>query len=223
MAPSKTTSGSKAKRSSKPNTRFYVVKKVQGIHANLTGKLEAYNRKYVAQPLKTGRTFVEDLKAEPRKSIVKLINDGKARITDLNNGVRTKVDGYTKNGQAILTKASKNPRETFNDLMEDGKAIINGFRSNTQDKYEDLMVDFKVLKAGVEKDTRLVMADVMDSGKKVLERVPGKQWIEREISRQLEAMPAKFNLPSKNDIDDLALQVRNLGTKVNKLSKTRSV
>ena len=222
MAQSKTKDGSKKKDFSKTNTRFYVVKTVQEVRNNLTGKLDHYNRKYIVQPLNTGKSFVQDLKAEPRKVVVNLYDDGKALITDLNKGTWNRIEGLAKDGQAFLTKAGKNPRETVNELLDDGKEFVEDLRSSTRDKLEDLSVDFKIFKEGVEKDTRLVMADFIDGGKKVLAQVPGKQIIEEEISNRMEAIPAKFNLPSRKDIDGLVRRVKDLNAKVDALNKAQS-
>ncbi len=220
MAQAKTTRGSKKKSPSKTKTRFYVVNAFQEARTNLTGRLDDYNRKYVTQPIETGKGFVKDLKAEPRKVVVNLFDDGKARITDLNKDAWRRVDGLAKDGQAFLTKAGKNPLKTLNDLMGAGKEQIDSFRSRTQDKFDDLMVDVKLMKEGVEKDTRMVIDDVIDGSKKALDQLPGKQRIEKEISSRMQAIPAAFDLPSKKDINALARQVKNLDTKINKLSKT---
>jgi polyhydroxyalkanoate synthesis regulator phasin len=222
MAASKTTSDSKKKRVSKAKTRFYVVKKVQKTQADLTSKLEDYNRKYITQPLETGKTFVGDLKAEPRKTVGKLIDDGKAQITDLKKDACNRVDGFGKDGRALLTKASKNPRETFKDLVGDGRGFVEGIRNDTRNKLQSLKDEFKMIKRGVEKDAGMVMADVIDGSKKALNQVPGKQRIEKEISSRMEAIPAKFNLPSKKDIDGLVNRVKRLNAKVDALNKTQA-
>lgn len=220
MTQAKTTRGSQKKGPSKTKTRFYVVKTLQEARTSLTGRLEDHNRKYITQPIKTGKTFVEDLKAEPRKIVVNLFDDGKARITGLNKDAWRRVDGLAKNSQAFLTKAGKNPLKTFNDLMGDGKAFVQTMRTSTQDKLDDLGVDLKIIKEGVEKDARMVIADVIDGSKKAIDHVPGKQRIEKEISSRMQAIPAAFDLPSKKDINALVRQVKNLSTKVKKLSET---
>jgi hypothetical protein len=220
MTQAKTRRGTQKKGASKTKNRFYVVNKLQQARENLTGRLEDYNRKYVAQPIQTGKTFVHDLKAEPRQTVANLVDDGKARITDLNKDARRRVDGLTKDGQAFLSKAGKNPMKTLNDLMGEGKTRIEEWRSSTRHKLEDLGVDFKILREGVEKDVRMVIADVIDGSKKALDQVPGKQRLEKEISSRMQAIPAAFDLPSKKDIKALKRQVKTLNTKVNKLSKT---
>jgi polyhydroxyalkanoate synthesis regulator phasin len=223
MAPSKTTRDSKKKRATKTTKpRYYIVKTAQEARTNLTGKLEDYNRKYIVEPLRSGKTIVKELKAEPRKVAADLLDDGKTRISDLNKEVWTRVDGVAKDGKAFLTKAGKNPREAFNDLIDESKELVDDLRSSTRDKIDDLMVDIKILKEGLEKDTQLVVADLIDGSKKVLNQVPGKQRIEKEISSRMVAMPAKFNLPSRKDIERLARQVKQLNTKVDALNKAQA-
>ncbi len=223
MAQSKTTHGSKKKSTAKTKTRYYVVRTVQeartSLTANLTNRLEDYNRKYIVHPLKTSKTFVEELKSEPRKAVTNLFNDGKTRITDLNKDAWTRVNGLAKDGRAFLTKAGKTPRETFTDLMDDGKEVVEELRSSTRNKLTDLVGEVKCFLEGVEKDVRLVVADVIDGGKKALDQVPGKQRIEKEISSRMKTMPAKFNLPSKKDIDSLVSRVKQLNAKVDALTE----
>ncbi len=220
MARAKTTRGSKKKSPAKTKTRFYAVNALQEARTNLTGRLDDDNRKYVTQPIETGKIFVKDLKAEPRQTIVNLLDNGKARIIDLNQNAWRRVDGLAKDGQSFLTKAGKNPLKILNDLVNEGKERIDSLRSLTRNRLGDLVVDFKVMKEGVEKDTRMVLADVLDGSKKALEQVPGKQRIEEEIASRLQAIPAAFDLPRKEDIDALTRQVKSLNTTVNKLSKT---
>jgi polyhydroxyalkanoate synthesis regulator phasin len=223
MAQSKPANVSKKKTVSKTKTRFYVVKTAQNARTSLTGKWEDYHRKYIAQPLKTGKTIVKDLKVEPRETVVDLFEDGKARITDLNKDARARVNGYAKDGQAFLTKAGKNPRKTLDGLMNDGKELVKDLRTGTRDKLTDLVDELKIFMEGIEKDTRIVMADVIDGGRKSLDHMSGLQKIEKEISSRIESIPAAFNLPSRKEIERLARQVKNLNTKVNKLSKAQAV
>lgn len=219
MAESRTKRGSQKKRSSKTKTRFYIVETVQDARTRLTDKLEAYNRKYVAQPLETGKTFAEDLKAAPRKTVVSLVDDGKARMADLNRDTRTKLDSFAKDGQVFLTKAGKHPRKTFNELMDEVKELSEDRRNNTRDRFKGLLTELQDFKAGVEKDSRIVMADVLEGGNKALNHVPGKQRLEKEISSRLEALPAVFNLPRREDIVSLVKRVKQLNTKVEALNK----
>jgi len=122
-----------------------------------------------------------------------------------------------------LTKAGKHPRKTFNELMDDGKERAEDLRNNTRDRIKGLFADLKEFRTGVEKDTRMVMADVIDGGNKALNHVPGKQRLEKEISSRLEALPAVFNLPRREDIDRLVKRVKQLNAKVEALNKAETL
>lgn len=220
MPASKTTRGSKKKRPSKAQPRFYVLKTAQAARTGLISKLEAYKQKFIAQPMESGRSLVAELKAEPRKTVTNLMDEGKARIVDMNKDARIRIDGIKKESHVFLTKAGKSPRETFDRLLDDSKTFVDDLSSSTKNKLEDFVVDLKIIKTGVEKDSRMVMDDILNGSKKALDKVPGKRRIEKELMTRVEAIPGKLNLPSKRDIEHLARQVKALNTKVNKLIKT---
>lgn len=214
--------GSRKKRTSNARTRFYIVRTLREVRTDLSGKLDAYNRRYITQPLKAGKTIVEDLRAEPRKTVAHLMDDGKARIADLNKGAKSKIDGYANDGRAFLTKTGKNPREAFNTLVDDGKTHIQAIRSSTRDKLKALNTEVQGVIRGVEKDTQMVISDVIDGSKKAFDQVPGKQRIEKEIASRMEALPATLNLPSRKDIDSLVGRVKQLNAKVDALNKAKA-
>ncbi|MCD6294208.1 MAG: hypothetical protein J7M20_04630, partial [Deltaproteobacteria bacterium] len=61
--------------------------------------------------------------------------------------------------------------------------------------------------------------DLLDQGKKITDRIPGKETMEKRISKSLESIPDRLNLPSKKDMGKLSKTVRTLNTKLNTLSK----
>lgn len=222
MAQSKTKNGSRTNNASKANTRFYVVKTVQNARDELAGKLGDYNREYIIQPLNAGKNFMQDLKTEPRNAMANLLNDGKARITHLNKDAWEFAEGFANASQTFLTQSGKNPKETFNELMNDGKVLAEDIRCSIQDQIGDFSSDLKIVKNGIEKDVLQVISDVIDGSKKILGHVAGKQMIEEEISSRMAAISAKFNLPTRKDIDDLVRRVKHLNAKVDALIKAQS-
>ncbi len=222
MAQLKTKGGSRKNNASKANTRFYVVKTVQDARDDLAGKLKDYNREYIIQPLNVGKDFVQDLKAEPRNAVANLLNDGKVRIINLNKDAWKCAEGFAKDSQTFLTKSGKHPKETLNELVDDGKTLVEDIRCGIQDKVRDFSGDLKIVKKGIEKDVLQVISDVLDGSKKIIGHVTGKQMIEEEISSRMAAIPAKFNLPTRKDIDDLVRRVKHLNAKVDALNKAQS-
>ena len=222
MPASKTTGDSKEKRSSQAKPRYYVLKTAADARSSLDQKVKAYNRKLIAEPIEEGKRLVKDLKAAPRKTVAKLVADGKMRMTDLNKDARKRIDGLMKEGQHFVAEAGRAPRKTFDSLVADGKTLVDDLRSGTQNRFEELLVDLKIVREGVAQDVRLVMSDVVDGSKEMLDQVPGKQQLEKKVVARVEAIPAALNLPSKKDVERLARQVKTLNTKVNKLSKTQA-
>ena len=217
MAQAKTSRGTRKKRTAK--TRFYVVKTVQQARSRVTGKLDDYSQAYITQPIKSGKVLVTDLKAAPRKTLSAWLDDGKATIMDLNKETRSTVGGMIKDGKAFLTKAGKAPRQTLDGVLDDGKARIEDLRGDARSRVADLKADTRSLIKGIGKDARLVVDEVITGGREVLDKVPGKQKIEKAVRRRIRTLPAQFNLPSKKDIDGLARRVSTLNKKVDALHR----
>ena len=218
MAQAKTKKGSKKKSTAK--TRFYVVDTAQRARRRVSDKLEDYNETFISRPIKSGRSWVADLKKAPRQTLEGLLDDGKEMITDLNKETRSTVDGMIKDGRAFLTKAGKAPRQTFNGVLDDGRSLIDDLRDDARSRMVDLKADARSLIEGIGKDVRLVVDEVVAGGRQALDKVPGKRKIEKEVRVRIRRLPAQLNLPSKKDIDGLARRVGALNKKVDALQRT---
>lgn len=217
MAQAKTKKGSKKKNTAK--TRFYVVNTVQRTRRRVSDKLEDYSDTYISRPIKSSKARVTDLRQAPRKTLSAWLDDGKATITDLNQETRSTVGGLIKDGKAFLTKAGKAPRQTLDGVLDDGKARIEDLREDARSRMEELKADTRSLLKGIGKDARLVVDEVVSGGRDVLDKVPGKQKLEKEVRVRIRKLPAQFNLPSKKDIDGLARRVGTLNKKVDALHR----
>jgi hypothetical protein len=217
MAPSKKSRESRKKRTAK--SRFYVVKAVQETRMRVTDKLEDYSQTYITRPIEDGKALVKELKTAPRKTLSSWVDDGKETITDLNKETRSTVSGMIEDGKAFLTKAGKEPFKTLNSVLDDGKDRIEGLRQETRSRIADLKADTRSFLKGIGKDARLVVDEVVSGSWQALDKVPGKQKIEKEVRSQIQTLPAQFNLPSKKDIDGLARRVNNLNKKVEELHR----
>lgn len=217
MAQAKKSRGTQKKTAAK--TRFYLVKTVQETRERVTDKLEDYSQTYIERPIKTGKALVKDLKKAPRKTLSTWIDDGKETISDLNKETRASVSGMIKDGKAFLTKAGKKPRQTLNDVLDDGKAKIEDLSEDTRSRMAELKADTRSVLEGIGKDARLVVDEVVSGSRQALDRIPGKQRIEKEVRSRIRTLPAQFNLPSKKDIDDLARRANRLNKKVEALQR----
>jgi polyhydroxyalkanoate synthesis regulator phasin len=217
MAQAKTKKGSKKKSTAK--TRFYVVNTVQRTRRRVSDKLEDYSDTYITGPIKSGKARVTDLRQAPRKTLSGWFDEGKEMITDLNQETRSTVDDMIKEGKSFLTKAGKAPRKTLNGVFDDGKARIEDLLEDTRSRMADLKADARSLVKGIEKDARLVVDEVVTGGREVLDKVPGKQKLEKAVRIRIRRLPAQFNLPSKKDVDGLARRVGALNKKVDALHR----
>ena len=68
----------------------------------------------------------------------------------------------------------------------------------------------------------MVLAEAIDASHRALNQVPTTRKIEKEIASRLKALPAAFNLPSREEIDDLVLRVKQLNAKVDALNKIKA-
>lgn len=217
MAQAKTKKVSRKKSTAK--TRFYVVDTVQRARRRVNDKLEDYSDTYITGPIKSGRARVTDLRQAPRKTLSGWLDEGKEMITDLNQETRSTVGGMIKDGKAFLTKAGKAPRQTFDGVLDDGKAWVDDLRDDARSRMSELKADTRSLFKGIGKDAQLVVDEVITGGREALDKVPGKQKIEKAVRIRIRTLPAQFNLPSKKDIDGLARRVGTLNKKVDALHR----
>jgi hypothetical protein len=220
MAQAKTNKGSKKKGTGK--NRFYVVDTVARTRRRVSDKLEDYSDTYIAGPIKSGKARVTDLRQAPRQTLSGWLDEGKEMITDLNKETRTTVDSMIKEGKAFLTKAGKAPRQTLDGVWDDTKAWVDDLRDDARGRMSDIKAETRSLLEGIGKDAQLVVDEVITGGRDVLDKVPGKQQIEKALRIRMRTLPAQLNLPSKRDIDGLARRVSTLNKKVDALHRAVS-
>ena len=217
MAQAKTKKISRKKNTAK--SRFYVANTVQCTRRRVSNKLEDFSDTYISGPIKNGKARVTDLRQAPRKTLSGWLDDGQEMITDLKEETRSKVGGMIKEGRAFFTKAGKAPRQTLDGVLDDGKAWVDDLREDARSRMSDLKADTRSLLKGIGKDAQLVVDEVITGGREVLDKVPGKQKIEKAVRIRIRTLPAQFNLPSKKDIDGLARRVGTLNKKVEALHR----
>jgi len=84
---------------------------------------------------------------------------------------------------------------------------------------EKLNSEGKKVYNGVESDVRRVIKDVIEMSKKNIDKIPMKKKLEDKISKGIESIPVKLNLPSRHEIDSLTSEI----TKVKELTGLLSI
>ena len=98
-------------------------------------------------------------------------------------------------------------------------AWVDDRREDARSRMSELKADTRSLLKGIGKDAQLVVDEVVTGGRQALNKVPGKQKIEKAVLSRIRTLPAQFNLPSKKDIDGLARRVSTLNKKVDALHR----
>ena len=129
------------------------------------------------------------------------------------------MDKMVKDGKAFLTNVGKSPRKALDGVLDDGRAWVDDLREDACSRMAELKTDTRSMLAGIGKDAQLVVDEVVSGGRKALDKVPGKQRIEKELRSRIQTLPAQLNLPSKKDIDGLARRVSRLHKKVDALQR----
>ncbi len=210
----------KAKKSTKKavkqtKSQFYVVRTAREAGENLTDKVKDYNEKYVNQPFKAGKEFIEDVRKDPRKVYDGLVDDG----LDLVKGVRKDAQKTVKDGKKLVKDLRKDPRKVLDDVVDDAKGYVGDVRKDVRKTMDGFVDNGKEFLEGVQNDARKVLDDFLDSGKKTIEKIPVVKTVEKKLNSSMKAVPSHLNLPSKKDIEKLTRSVKALNNKVDNLSK----
>lgn len=178
------------KKTAKTDSKFFVVNTIQETRDKIETKIKSYNKKYVEKKLETGREFLTELKADPVKKIDDLIDDAREAVTE----------------------AKTNRVEAIRNKVDTTKETIRG-------RFDKVNQETRRIYEGIGKDAKLVMEDALEMGKKNLDKLPMKKTVEKKLSSAIDAIPAKFNLPSKSEIDNLVTGIDGVNKKVDELNK----
>jgi|GEM_PF-901083 len=198
VATKKESSKAKAKKTEKKaESRFYAVRSLNKTKENWISTVKDYNEKYITKPFETSKDFVVDMKNNPQKTFGEIFDNGKGFVEDI----------------------KKDPKKMWREMLDSSKDLADNYREDFLKIVDNFMDGGKDFYAGLEKDAKKMADDLLDKGKKMTDQIPGKDTVEKGISRGLESIPDRLNLPSKKDMEKLSKTVRTLNTKLNTLSK----
>jgi polyhydroxyalkanoate synthesis regulator phasin len=203
------------KAGKKTKSQFYVVRTALKTRDNLADMVGDYNEKYVRNPFKTGKEFIEDLRKDPRKVYDGLVDDSQ----DFVKGVRKDSQKTVSNGKKLVRDLRKDPRKVLDSYVDDAKDYVEDVRKDVRKAMDGFVDNGKEFVEGIEKDARKIINDVVDSGKETFKKLPMKEAIEKKVNVGLKAVPSQLNLPSKKDIEKLTRSVKALNNKVENLRK----
>ncbi|MCG8635957.1 MAG: hypothetical protein MI863_19150 [Desulfobacterales bacterium] len=180
----------KSPKTGKGAPRFYVTKTIGEVRGKIEDRVNEYNEKFIKKPVESSREFLSDLKADPVKTIDDLIDDGKEAIE---KEKKARIKAFRKS--------------------------IDGKKQAVRKKMDKLNAEAKKVYAGINSDAKLLVKDAKEMGKKQLDRIPMKKAIEKKITKGIDAIPSKLNLPSKDEIDNLVTGIDGVNKKVDAINK----
>jgi polyhydroxyalkanoate synthesis regulator phasin len=210
----------KAKKSTnksvkKTQSQFYVVRTALEAKGNLADKVKDYNEKYVNNPFKAGKEFIEDVRKDPRKVYEGLVDDS----LDFVKGVRMDAQKTVDDGKKLVKDFRKDPRKVFDDVVDDAQEYVGDVRKDVRKTMGGFVDNGKKFLEGVQNDARKVIDEFVHRGKKAVEKMPMVKTVEKKINSSMQAVPSQLNLPSKKDVEKLMRSVKALNNKVDKLRK----
>ena len=180
----------KTAEATKGESRFYIAKTMNKARADIEKKLKMYNEKYVKKQFENGREFIAELKADPVKRIDDLIDDSRE----------------------VIKKVKFHGLETIDKKMDVAKKDV-------LQKIEKINQETRTIYKGIGHDAKLIIEDMVILGKEKLNKMPLKKNIEKKIFDGIDAIPAKLNLPSKEEIERLITEIEDVDKKISALNK----
>jgi vacuolar-type H+-ATPase subunit H len=190
----------------KTQSQFYVVRTTREARDNLTDLVKDYNQKYVNNPYKAGKEFIEDVRNDPRKVFDGLVDDSRNFVSGLSKEAQRTVN----DGKKLVQDLSKTPRKVFDNFVDDVKAYVGDVRKDARQTMDGLVDSGKELLEGVENDARKVRDDFLDNGKKAIKKIAIVETVEKKVNSGMKAASSQLNLPSKKDIKKTDQQCKSL-------------
>lgn len=198
---------------------FYVVRTAREAVDSVADKLEDYGRKYVRNPLETGKKLARELKTDPKKAVGGALQDGQKRISEIRRDVRKKADEVLDGGKKFARDFNRDPRKAVDGLVEDGRDFFEDLKDETQDKLDVFTRQGRDLIKGVEGDIRKLLEELADTSQRLINKITLRETVEKRIKEQLDAMPKKMKVASKSDVLKLSAAVKGLTARVEELTR----
>jgi F0F1-type ATP synthase membrane subunit b/b' len=150
---------------------------------------------------------------ETRESIVETIRKTRETVTE-------KIKGYNEKYLADTIEKGKQTVKDYNEKylskhIEKGKDYFEG----PYKKMTDALSDIREKGRGIEKDARKKFDEIVAESKKIINKIPMVETIEKKVTENLRRVPAMVNMPSKGEIEKLTLAMESLSANIETLKK----
>jgi hypothetical protein len=178
------------KKTNQTESKFYVANTMAQAKEKIEEKVNTVKEKYVKKQVENTWQFINEIKADPVKKFDDIIDDGKDAISKLKTD---RVETISKKVERVKKVA---------------KQRVERLNKETQKVYE-----------GIEHDARLIVEEMIALGKEKLDKLSMKKIIKEKVTKGMDAIPSKLNLPSKEEIDKLVTGIDGVNKKVDALNR----
>lgn len=154
---------------------------------------------------------------ETRESIVGTIRKTRETVTK-------KIKGYNEKYLAKTIDKGKQTVKDYNEkylskTIEKGKDYFEG----PYKKMTDALSDVREKGREIEKDARKKFDEIVADGKKIVNKIPMVEAIEKKVTDGLRGVPSLVNMPSRGEIKKLTLAMESLSANIETLNKQKSL
>jgi len=206
-------------KSSKTESDYFVINRLTQLSQQLTEFAAEYNDKLVSPSIAATRETLDLLKKDPKKAMDKIKDDGLKILEDARDEVELKITDLREEGRDIIKELTDDPGQVLGDYLKEGQSLAKGALGDVVELSEKLVQDVRTLKGNFQADSGDRMNDIIKTGKKYIEALPGMDIVEDGVEKIFQWLPKPFKLSAQGDLKQLADAVEKLNAGVEKLQK----
>ncbi len=204
------------------DSKYHTLNAIRETRETIKKRLDEYNEKYLKKTVENGRDFIKELNNEPLKKIDQLIDNGTKAAKNLKSDSIKKYDELKDRTKELKEKTREftakikgSPFKAMGDMVKEAKEDV----SKKIDKYSaEYKETRKKVVEHIEKDAEIIKQDMIDAGKKAIDKIGIKKSIEDKLSSTIEKFPSMLNLPSKKEVEELIKGIDSVNRKVDHLA-----
>lgn len=204
------------------DSKYHTLNAIRETRETIKKRLDEYNEKYLKKTVENGRDFIKELNNEPLKKIDQLIDNGTKAAKNLKSDSIKKYDELKDRTKELKEKTREftakikgSPFKAMGDMVKEAKEDV----SKKIDKYSaEYKETRKKVVENIEKDAEIIKQDMIDAGKKAIDKIGIKKSIEDKFSSTIEKFPSMLNLPSKKEVEELIKGIDSVNRKVDHLA-----
>jgi len=214
----------KEEKAPKTETKFSYIAKVRQSTDAVGEMINDYRDKYADQIITAGKELAEGVKADGRVIYDDIVAIGQHSDpkTEKTEKVDTDAKAAGQEKSAVDKESATESRFCLRSAVKDKTHQITSTFDKYKEKYTaNTSKNTELFINAIKSDTRKIVDDVSGSAKKIVaQRIPLKG-VHKTITRSVDGVLSRINLPQKQDIERLTEALEMLNTKVDYLSKSK--